>query len=229
MSFTARRLLAGVLATTALASAAVTLDSGAAGAATARCTAWGTLPAHVSLGAKAVTVTMVLTGSSGCQGQGFDNGATATLRGPAGQPADPQRWKKFGAGERQTFAITLDKTGTYTLRNGNVQLYDGNSVRVPWTWRRTSTVVKHAAAFRHVTRSHSTITADLRTYTTQGWKAQSNDAVVLQRRSGSTWKSVVQERSSRSGAVAFSLSTGGSYRLVSTANKYAASATSPTV
>jgi hypothetical protein len=228
MSFPARRLFVGALVTAALASAAVPLST-SADAAAARCTAWGTLPAHVSLAARPVTVTMVLTGTSGCVGQGFDNGATASLRGPRGQQAEPQRWTKFGAGARQRFDVTLDRTGRYTLRDGDVQLYDGNSERVPSTWRRTSTLVEHAAAFRHVTRSHSIISADLRTYTTRGWAAQGNDAVVLQRRSGHTWTSIVQEKSSASGVVTFPVASGRSYRLVSTATKYAASATSPTV
>ena len=83
---------------------------------------------------------MTLRGSAGCHTGGVDNGGTATLRGPGAN--DPHRWARFGSKDTQTFQLRVDKLGTYTLEDGDIQVYDVHEQLVPVHWRRTSVVVK---------------------------------------------------------------------------------------
>ena len=107
--------------------------------ASSSCTAWGSLPSHVRLGQNPVTIHLTLHGSAGCDTGGVDNGATATLRGPGAR--DPQRWAHLGGTDTQTFQLRVNKLGTYTLQNANVQIYNTREQLIPVHWRRTSVVV----------------------------------------------------------------------------------------
>ena len=127
-----------ILAAGAL-SAGVLLAPAAASAAPS-CTAWGSLPSHVSLGNKPVTVHMTLHGTAGCHAGGGNNGGSATLHRPGAR--DPQRWAHFGSQDTQTFQLRVDKLGTYTLSHGDVQVYNSREQLVPVHWRSTSVVVE---------------------------------------------------------------------------------------
>lgn len=136
MSVPSRIAVAGAVVTTA--SAALLTAAGAASASPS-CSAWGAMPQHVALGRHPVTIHLTLRGSGGCRAGGVDNGGTATLRGPGAK--DPHRWAHFGGTDTQTFALRVDRLGTYTLQNADIQVYDSREQLVPVHWRRTSVVV----------------------------------------------------------------------------------------
>lgn len=128
-------LLAGAL--TAGAVAAVTVPGPGAGAATS-CVAWASMPARLHpYGSHSATLRMTLH-SSGCRGVGFDDGATAYLRGPRGTQPVYEQWSSFGDTQTETFYANVNTPGTYRLTGGRIDLYDHNSERIPARWSTTS-------------------------------------------------------------------------------------------
>src|SRR5690349_13073904 len=144
-----RRLAAGLA--TAAAATAVLVPSVPA-VATADCTAHGSLPARVSLHGDRTVVTSVLVGTSGCHGRRTDNGASGYLWEPGGDRNNAEflRWRHFGSSQYVTLYINLARVGKYTLRDGDVELYNQSYRRVSWAWQPTTMVVRRAARVIHV-------------------------------------------------------------------------------
>ena len=88
-----------VAAATGLAATLLAAPAATAGT-TTHCTAWGRLPAKVSLHSDEVVVHPILVGTSDCHGQRTDNGAKATLYPPKGT-AEDMRWRQFPGRRRR--------------------------------------------------------------------------------------------------------------------------------
>ena len=182
------------------------------------CTAWGTLPARVTLGPHGATIRTTLRGTAACTDASLDNGATALLTGPGRNDDVPLRWEHFGATEQATYYPTINRPGTYRVVSGNVQVYDAQSIRIPAQWRDTQTVVRYRGRFAHVAAGRSGVTATVLAYGRSGWAPQAKVRVVLQRRAaGGSWRTVASGRSSGSGRVqlAARVRSAADYRLVS--------------
>ena len=198
----------------ALTIAAVVVPSSGAGAAD-DCVAWGALPARVVLGPQGVTVHSTLHGSPACAGATADNGATATLRGPARRDDIELRWAHIGAGDEATYYPSLNRPGTYRIVDGNLQTYDAEYVHIPAAWHETTTVLKYEGRFTGVTRRGASVAATLQFYGSLGWQDHSRVPVSLQRRTSSGgWQTVARAHSASDGQVRFAVA-GGRYRLVS--------------
>lgn len=131
----ATALVAGAL--TAGAVAAVAVPGSGAGAATS-CVAWASMPTHLHpSGSHSATLRMTLH-SSGCRGVGFDDGATAYLRGPGGTQPVYEQWSTFGETQTETFYANVNAPGTYRLTAGRIDLYNRDAERIPARWSTTS-------------------------------------------------------------------------------------------
>lgn len=220
-----KTVIAGLSAVAATAGVLIGVTAASSGSSAATsCTAWATLPARVSLADHPVTVHMTLRGSAGCHVRGSDNGATANLRGPGAN--DPQRWSKFGSQDTQTFQLRVNRLGTYTLRNGDVQVYNSSEERVPAHWRTTSVVVKRATRVRDLHRSGGRVSGVVQSYGNSGWGGQQNAHVVLQKRTHSGWQPAVQEHAKGGRFVFTGAKSGTEYRVVADATRTTVSSTS---
>ena len=181
-------------------------------AAATHCTAWGAMPAHVALHRDRTVVRLTLRGSSGCHNQRTDNGATATMVDPTGQRED-MRWRHFGGVQSMTMYVNLAHSGRYQLRNGNVQVYDRSYERVPWSWNRTSMVVKRAAHFSNVAASGGVVSGRAFVYTKYGWSGYRGKRVyVLRRAAGSpSWHTLGSTRAAVHGVVRYRTVTSSRY------------------
>ena len=207
-----RRLTAGLV--TAAAAIAVLVPSVPA-AATADCTARGSLPARVSLRGDRTVVTSVLVGTSGCHGRPTDNGASAYLYEPGGtrNSAEFLRWRHFGSSQTVTLYINLARIGKYVLRDGNVQLYDQTYRRVSWAWQVTTMWVKRAARIIHVSAAGGVVAGRAQSYTEYGWTGYHRKLVYVQRRpvGSSTWHTLGSVRPAANGVVRYRTATSGRY------------------
>jgi hypothetical protein len=185
----------------------------AAQAAAPRCAAHGSLPARVSLHRDHVVIHSVLRGSSGCHGQRTDNGASAMLHRP-GSPDENLRWRRFGSTQKIDLYINLDRTGTYRITAGDVQLYNHRYRRVAYRWRNTAMIVKHAGRFTHVAAGTSSVGGRAEHYSKFGWTGYGGVAVHLQRRAvgSSEWRTLRTARADSSGRVSFATDTDASHR-----------------
>ncbi len=199
-------------AVTALGLAGALLAPAAPAVAAAHCTAWGSMPAHVALHRNRTVVRITLTGSSACHGQRTDNGATAALVEPTGRRED-MRWRHFGAAQSVIMYINLVHSGGYQLRNGNVQVYDQQYERVPWSWNRTSMIVKRAAHFSDVAASGGVVSGRAFVYTKYGWSGYRGKRVYVQRRSAgsSNWHTLGSTRAAAHGVVRYRAATSSRY------------------
>jgi hypothetical protein len=208
------RFVAGLAA---LGAAAALLLPAAPAAAATHCTGWGALPVRVALHQNRTVVRITLTGSTGCHDQRTDNGATATMVDPTGRRED-MRWRHFGGVQSMTMYVNLVHSGSYRLRNGNVQVYDRRYERVPWSWHRTSMIVKRAAHFSNVAASGGVVSGRAFVFTKYGWSGYRGKRVyVLRRAVGSpTWHTLGSTRAAAHGVVRYrtATSSGYVYRLV---------------
>lgn len=182
------------------------------------CTAWGTLPARVTLGPHGATIRTTLHGTAGCSDASLDYGATALLAGPGRNDDVPLRWARFGDAEQATYYPTLNRPGTYRVVDGDVQVYDAQSIRIPSGWRDTRTVVKYRGRFTSVAVGRSGASATLQAYGHTGWAGQADVRVALQRRTArGSWRTIATGRSSGSGRLhlAARVNSSAAYRLVS--------------
>jgi hypothetical protein len=182
-------------------------------AAAPQCTAYGSLPARVSLHRDHVVIHSVLRGSSDCHGQRTDNGASAMLHLP-GNPDENLRWRRFGSLQKIDLYINLDRTGTYRITAGDVQLYNHRYRQVHYRWRNTTMIVKHAGRFTHVAAGASTVSGRAEHYSKFGWTGFGGVAVHLQRRAvaSSEWRTLGTARADSSGRVWFATGTDASHR-----------------
>jgi hypothetical protein len=88
-------------------------------------------------------VHLTLEATAGCAGGTFDNGATATMRGPGSSPNSvfPLQFDRIGGTDTLTLYAGINPSGRYRIAKGSLQTYDANAIRIPFTWRPTSTVV----------------------------------------------------------------------------------------
>jgi hypothetical protein len=214
------RKIWSLLAALGLVAVAVVVPTSGAGAGDG-CVAWGTLPARATLAPHGVTVHTTLHGTAACAGVTADNGASALLRGPAGEHSVPMRWLAFGDHDQATFYPGLDRPGSYRLVDGKVQSYDAEYELIPATWRSTVMSVKYAGRFAGVSRTGSRVTATLQYYGAAGWRGHASVPVSLQQRTASGWHTLATTHASSSGRVhlAAHLSADGSYRLVSATSR----------
>jgi hypothetical protein len=204
-----------IVAATFGAVAALAPPAGAADS-SPHCTAYGSLPARVSMHRDQVVVHTVLRGSAACHGAMTDNGASAYLHRP-GHPDEKLRWRKFGSSLRVDLYINLDRAGRYTLNSGDVQVYDDKYRHVPSSWRSTTMIVKHAARFIHLTTGGSAVSGRVQQYSKFGWTDYSGAQVYVQRRvaGSSQWRTLGSTHADAQGRVAFSTATSANhfYRL----------------
>ncbi|HKC28877.1 MAG TPA: hypothetical protein VKB75_12770, partial [Jatrophihabitans sp.] len=194
--------------------ALIAIPAGQAGSATS-CVAWASMPAHVSLGPNEVKVHVTLTGTAACRGVTADSGGSGTLNGPGPSTSDfPLMWDHLGASDTADFYASLNTLGTYRVAGGSLQTYDAQYNHIPYTWRTTAMVVKYAGRFARVTHQNGRLTASLRYYARDNWRAESGVAVHLQRYSSGAWRTVATHRTAGSGWVSFRAGR-GNYRLVS--------------
>lgn len=204
------RITAGAAA---LAVGAATLLPAAPAAAATHCTAYGAMPHRVALRQDKTVVKIVLRGSSGCHDERTDNGATATLVRPSGA-GDSMRWRRFGSTQSVTMYVNIVRSGTFRLKHGNVQVYDRSYRQVPWTWVRTSMIVKRAAHIFHPTASGGLVTARAKHFTTYGWQGYGHKRVFVQRRAiGATdWHTLGSVYADGRGRVRYATRTSPHYR-----------------
>lgn len=204
------RLTAGVAAV-AVATATL-LPAGPAAAAT-HCTARGAMPHRVALRQDKTVVKIVLRGSSGCHDQRTDNGATATLVRPSGA-GDSMRWRRFGSAQGVTMYVNIVRSGTFRLERGDVQVYNHSYRQVPWSWVRTSMVVKRAAHIFHPAASGGLVTARAKRFSTYGWEGYSGKRVFVQRRAIGTasWHTLGSVHADEHGRVRYATATTPRYR-----------------
>jgi len=208
-------VIAALGGATALAALLVPASGAAAGDS---CTAWGTLPAHVALGPHGATIHTTLRGSAACTDADLDNGATALLDGPGRSGDVSMRWAHFGASDQVTYYATVNRIGTYRLVDGDVQVYDQQSIRIPATWHESQAVVKYRGRFTRLAIDGSGVSANLEAYGRSGWASQAGVRVTLQRRAADgTWHAVARGRSTSGGRVHLEakVRASGDYRLVS--------------
>jgi hypothetical protein len=224
----ASRRIASTLATLAtVAAIAVPSVPAAAAASSGHCTAYGSLPKHLSMHSDHVAVRVVLRGSAACHGERADNGATAYLHRP-GSPKEELRWRKFGSSQRVVLYVNLDRAGTYSLNAGDVQVFDSTYRHVASSWRPTTMIVKHAARITGASASASTVSGRVQAYSKFGWTADRGVTVSVQRRAAgsSTWHMLGSTRADAQGRISFRTATSANhlYRLTtrSTASVWSA-------
>jgi hypothetical protein len=195
--------------------ALVAVPAGQAGSATS-CVVWASMPARLSLGPNEVKVRVTLTGTPACRGVTADSGGRATLNGPGPSTSDfPLMWDHLGASDTAPFYASLNTLGTYRVAGGDLQTYDAQYNHIAFTWRPTSMVVKYAGRFAGISHQNGRLTATLRYYARDSWRAQSGVAVHLQRRAASgAWQTVATHRTVASGWLSFRAGR-GNYRLLS--------------
>ncbi|SHH61377.1 hypothetical protein SAMN05443575_4190 [Jatrophihabitans endophyticus] len=205
-----------------LAGTCATLSGGGApaGAAKRTCTAWASPPAKVALTSH-TTIRPQLRGSSGCDPDTADGGATASLTAP-GQRPYAQRWEHFGDRETIELDAALDPTGRYAITDGHAQVYDAQYRRVPSSWRTTTTTVRYAARFVAVSSSRHRAQGTLKRYGSDGYRRAAHVTVALQRHTADGWTTIARATTSARGTVGFDRALPGSrsrYRLVSHGSK----------
>jgi hypothetical protein len=192
----------------------VLVPSSPAGSATS-CVAWAQLPARVSLAGHEVYVRATLQGTPECAGVTADSGGSATLNGPGPSTSDfPLRWNHLGDSDTAPLYASLNAIGTYRVGTGELQTYDARYFHIPYEWRATSTVVKYAGRFDNLSRADGALSATLQYFTKYDWAAHAGVRVQLQRRTGTGWQTVAQQRTSGAGRVSFR-DPSGTVRLVS--------------
>jgi hypothetical protein len=210
------RAIRWIASAAAVLGAAALVAAPSASAASAHCTAYGALPAHVSMHSDRVVVHVVLRGSSACHGEMTDNGASAYLHRP-GHPKEALRWRKFGSSQRVELYINLDHTGRYAVNSGDVQVYDNRYEQVDSSWRTTAMIVKHGARITHASAGGSTVTGWVQDYSKFGWAAYAHAKVYVQRRAvgSSTWHALGSTHADAQGRVSFHTVTSSNsvYRL----------------
>lgn len=201
-----------VAAIAALGAAGTLLLPADPAAAATQCTAWGAMPAHVALHQNRTLVRITLEGSSGCHNQRTDNGATATLVDPTGRRED-MLWRHFGGVQTLTMYVNLVHSGSYGLRDGNVQVYDQRYERVPWSWNRTSMIVKRAAHFSDVVASGGIVSGRAFVFTKYGWSGYRGKRVYVLRRAvgSSSWRTLGSTLAGAHGIVGYRTATSSGY------------------
>ncbi|HEY8301886.1 MAG TPA: hypothetical protein VIG48_08305 [Jatrophihabitans sp.] len=203
------RLLA---AAAALAVAGATLTPVAPAVAGTHCTARGAMPRRVALHQDKTVVTITLRGSAGCHNQRTDNGATATLVRPSGA-GDSMRWRHFGSTQSVIMYVNLVRPGTFDLKNGDVQVYDHSYRQVPWSWVRTTMVVKRAAHISHPAASGGVVSGRAKQFTKYGWQGYAGKRVFVQRRAVGTsgWTTLGSVFAGKYGGVGYATRTSARY------------------
>lgn len=200
-------------AAAALAVAGATLTPAAPAVAATHCTAWGAMPRRVALHHNKTVVTITLRGSAGCYNQRTDNGATATLVRPSGA-GDSMRWRHFGSTQQVIMYVNLVRSGTFRLKHGNVQVYDHSYRQVPWSWVRTTMVVKRAAHISDPAASGGVVSGRARHFTMYGWRDYTGTRVFVQRRPVGTsrWTTLGSVYAGKHGDVAYATRTSARYQ-----------------
>ena len=122
------------------------------------------------------------------------------------------RWRHFGGTQKVTMYVNIVRSGSYVLRNGNVQVYDHRYERVAWSWHRTTMVVKRAAHVFRPSASGGVVSGRSMRYGKYGWTG-SRQRVWVQRKpvGGSSWHTLGSAVPSRKGVVSFRTATSSGY------------------